>query len=80
MGSQSVGLSVFVNELHKGQTFLTGISCNRIGGAYLEVYRRREEQRLEKGEEREDKARGGDSLTVQEGRHGYRRRSRLPKP
>ena len=51
--SQSTGQSVFVNELHKGQTFLTGISSNRIRGVYLDIYRRREEQRLEKGEERE---------------------------
>ena len=57
---------MFVSELHKGQTFLTGISSNRIRGVYLDVYRRREEQRLEKGEEREAKARGGDSLPGRE--------------
>ena len=44
---------------------MTGISSNRIGGVYLDFYRRREEQRLEKGE-REAKARGGDSLIGQE--------------
>ena len=59
--SQSTGLSVFVSELHKGQTFLTGISSNRIGGVYLDFYRRREELRLEKWEESEANASGGDS-------------------
>ena len=45
---------------------MTGISSNRIRGVYLDVYRRREQQRLEKEEEREAKARGGDSLTGRE--------------
>lgn len=36
IGSQSTGLFVFVNELHQVQTSLTEISCNSIGGAYLD--------------------------------------------